>query len=240
MQLLLDVAVVDVEGHGARLVGAQHALDVLVAVVEVQREVVLPRLPRRQRVALALAAEPGVDQQVGQPPRAHLQVAPGEAAARGDDRLALGNDGGDRLVDLGQRKRHLTPPRIGPLSSKTWSYRNFSRRDAEPQSKNRPITVRENRSQLPTRSDLEGKGLKRFLPALRLCVSARELFSNQGQVLSFAEREANHQARCYRPQTQVTSSTSATVANRRSVLAKTASTYSSGVPVTAWRGMTTW
>ena len=96
-ELVLHVPIVDVHCHGTRLRSADHALEILVAVVHVERDVVLARLPRREVAPFAVAAEPGVDQQMGELTRAPLQIAPGGAARGGDDRFAFGNRGRQSL-----------------------------------------------------------------------------------------------------------------------------------------------
>ena len=74
-QLLLDVAVVDVErGHPGQ-VGADHALDVFVAVVEVEPQVVLGRLVAGEALAPAVRAEALGVQVAGQPPGAVAELA---------------------------------------------------------------------------------------------------------------------------------------------------------------------
>jgi hypothetical protein len=40
-ELLVDVAVVHVHGHAARLERAEHAFEIFVAVVEIERDVIL-------------------------------------------------------------------------------------------------------------------------------------------------------------------------------------------------------
>src|SRR5581483_5147371 len=97
---------VDVERRDARLERAEHALDVLVAVVEVEREVVLAGLPRRELRALAPAPEAGVAQEVREPARAALNVAPREPAIAERDHLAVGDAIGDRVVDDAEIERH--------------------------------------------------------------------------------------------------------------------------------------
>ncbi len=106
-ELVLDVAIVDVEGDGARLRAADHRLEVLVAVVEIETDVILAGLPGRERGALAMAAEPRVGEQVREPPTADRELAPGQTSARGDDGLALGDRGGDGFVQIGEREGHL-------------------------------------------------------------------------------------------------------------------------------------
>ena len=63
-----DVAVVHVERGDPRLQRPEHALEVLVAVVEVDRQMVLTGLVSLERRPLDPAAEPLVDEVVGEPP----------------------------------------------------------------------------------------------------------------------------------------------------------------------------
>ena len=67
-QFARDVAVVDVERGDPRLERAEHALEVLVAVVEVDREVVLARLVSLELRPLDAASEALVDEVVREPP----------------------------------------------------------------------------------------------------------------------------------------------------------------------------
>ena len=101
-QLVFDVAVVDVERRDARLVRAEHALEVLVAVVEVETEVILARLPVAQRRALDPAAESAAAKIVREPPRAIGERAPGETAVAKDDALAIWDLRGDRFLNRGE------------------------------------------------------------------------------------------------------------------------------------------
>jgi hypothetical protein len=109
-QLLVDVAIVDVERRHPGLEGAEHALEILGAVVEVEREVVLTRFPRRQGVTLAVTAEPRGSEHVGQAAGALLQLPPRETAIRRHDRLAVGDRLGERFVDVSERKLHGRTP----------------------------------------------------------------------------------------------------------------------------------
>ncbi len=86
-QLLGDVAVVDVERRDTGLERAEHRLEVLVAVVQVDREVVLAALVAGELRPLGVHAEPGVDQVVGQAPRALGHVGPREPAVAEDEAL---------------------------------------------------------------------------------------------------------------------------------------------------------
>ena len=79
-QLCGDVPVVDVERGDARLERAEHRLEVLVAVVQVDPEVVLPALVAGQVGALDAAAQPVVDEHVGQPAGPLGDRSPGQPA----------------------------------------------------------------------------------------------------------------------------------------------------------------
>src|SRR5204862_4040607 len=105
-ELVLDVAVVDVEGGCPRLRAADHRLQVLVAVVEVETDVVLSRLPRGELGALPKAAEPRRGEHAREAPAAAREVSPRKTARRGDDRIALRNGRGDALVEVGEREGH--------------------------------------------------------------------------------------------------------------------------------------
>src|SRR5690606_27484663 len=74
-QLLVDVAVIDVQRSGARLVAAEHPLEVLVAVVEVDREVVLAGLVAGELAALAMRAEPARAEKIREAPAPLLHLA---------------------------------------------------------------------------------------------------------------------------------------------------------------------
>ena len=80
LQLLAHVAVVDVERGHAGPVGAQHPFEILVAVVQRQGDVVLPRLPARQVGPLAVHAQAAAVQVGGETAGALLQVGVGQAA----------------------------------------------------------------------------------------------------------------------------------------------------------------
>jgi hypothetical protein len=83
-----------------------HGLEVLVAVVEVQRHVVLARLVAGEVLALGVQPEAAVEEGVGEAsgPLGELRVGPGAIAP--DDRRSVGVRSGDRFVDLGQVERH--------------------------------------------------------------------------------------------------------------------------------------
>ena len=103
-QLVVDVAVVDVEGCDAREVRAQHALEVLRAVEHVDAEVVLSGLVVLELGALAAAAEAVRVEDVGEPTGALGDLGVGEAARGGDDALPVGVARCDGL--LGESEIH--------------------------------------------------------------------------------------------------------------------------------------
>ncbi len=82
-QLVGDVAVVDVERGDPRLERAEHRLEVLVAVVQVDAEVVLPALVVGQVGTLDVAPEALAEEVVGQPPGALGDLSPRSAGGRG-------------------------------------------------------------------------------------------------------------------------------------------------------------
>jgi len=98
-QLVGDVAVVDVDRRAAGLGGAHHALEVLVAVVEVEGDVIVGRGPARVVRGLGVDAEPMVGEDGRQPAGPVRDIGPGEAAIPPDDALALRHGGRDRLVE---------------------------------------------------------------------------------------------------------------------------------------------
>ena len=101
-KLLGDVPVVDVDADRPGLGGAQEGLQVLVAVVEVEGDVVVRRLPALTCRERPVRAEPGFAQHGGEPPAAVGDVAPAEATVAPHQALALGDLGRDRLVQRRQ------------------------------------------------------------------------------------------------------------------------------------------
>ena len=114
-EFLLHVAVVHVERRHPGLVGAEHALEVLVAVVEVEPQVVLAGLPALEGVALGVGPEPVVGEHVGEPAGALGQLGVGEALVAPDDGLVVGDGGGDGLVDAGEVELHGVPLGVAAL-----------------------------------------------------------------------------------------------------------------------------
>ena len=105
-QLLADVAVVDVERRDAGPVRAEHGLEVLVAVVEGERDVVLARLPSRQPLALVVRPQPAAVQVGGQAARPLGQLRVGEAPVAPDDALPVGYRLDQGVEGLGQVELH--------------------------------------------------------------------------------------------------------------------------------------
>ena len=101
-QFIRDVAVVHVERGDPRLQGTEHALEVFVAVVEVDRQVVLTGLVSLESRSFDPAAEPLDDEVVGEPARPVGHVSPREPPIAEHQALVVGTCGRDRLVDVGE------------------------------------------------------------------------------------------------------------------------------------------
>ena len=112
-ELVVDVAVVHVEGRDARAVGAKHRLEVLGRVEETESHVVLARLVVLERGPLDPAPEAVRVEHARQPAGVLRQATVGQASRRGDDRLAVGVGRGERLED--EREVHA-----GQRSKKPW------------------------------------------------------------------------------------------------------------------------
>ncbi len=108
-EFFFDVPVVHVERRHPGLVGAQHALEVFVAVVQVQTEMVLPRLPSRQLGALGMNGESVIDQHVGQTTRTLGQLGEGEASVTPHHSLPVGHGGGHCLIHGAKVELHVCP-----------------------------------------------------------------------------------------------------------------------------------
>ena len=126
-EFLLHVAVIDVERRNPRLVGAQHPLQVLVAVVEIQRQVVLPGLPTRQPCAFLATAEAVDAQHVGQASAAVGDRSPVEAAVAEDQAVPIRDALRDGLVDVGQIKHGSLPDSAPPAPATERSKRRGSK-----------------------------------------------------------------------------------------------------------------
>ena len=92
-ELLVDVAVVHVEGRHASAIGPEHPLQVLVPVQQIETDVVLARLVIGEAGALAPAAEAVRAEHVGESRRALGNGRVGEPARTRDDALAVGVGG---------------------------------------------------------------------------------------------------------------------------------------------------
>ncbi len=101
-EFLFDVPVVDVERRHSRLVTAEHAFEVFVAVEQIQRELVLSRLPALERGAWRSHAEPARHQVVGEPPRAIVELAERDASIAKHDRFLIRKRGRNGFADCPQ------------------------------------------------------------------------------------------------------------------------------------------
>ena len=117
LELLGHVAVVDVERREACLVRAEHAFDVLVAVVQVERQVVLTAqvvVEHRGAVgrrAFGHGAESPVDQGVRESTGPVADLGVGEASVAEDDALPIGHGRLDGLVHLSEVElQDVIPP----------------------------------------------------------------------------------------------------------------------------------
>src|SRR5579862_4923368 len=89
-ELVLDIAIVHVERRHACLVRSNHAFEVFIAVVEVETQMILPRLEALQRGTFLLAAKRVCPQHIGKTARALRKLPPGDAAIAKDDALRSG------------------------------------------------------------------------------------------------------------------------------------------------------
>ena len=99
-QLLDDVAVVDVDRHGARLEATEHRLDPLGAVERVDADVLAG-----QHADVAEVVRDAV--------RPLVELAVGEAAVAGDERDAVGRGVGDGFEQVGEVELHAPTLPIG-------------------------------------------------------------------------------------------------------------------------------
>ncbi len=102
LQFLGDVAVVDVQRPDPGLERPEHRLEVLVAVVQVDRQVVLPALVVGELGPFDVAAEPATEQVVRQPPGAFGDVGPGQPDVAEHETFRVGTRVADRLEDFGK------------------------------------------------------------------------------------------------------------------------------------------
>ena len=111
LEFLVDVAVIDIERRGPGLEGAEHPFEILVAVVEIEPDVVLARLPAKEPPAIRTLTEMVAAQYVGQSPGAVGDLRPAEATVAEEEALAIGNGGGDGLV-YGRQIQHRLVRRV--------------------------------------------------------------------------------------------------------------------------------
>ena len=107
-QLLVHVAVVDVERRQPRLERAEHAFQVLVAVVEIEAQVVLARLEVLERVATRVAAVAPHRKEMRETIRALLKLPIGQAPVAKDDGVAVGNGVGNGVEYGSQIEVHAS------------------------------------------------------------------------------------------------------------------------------------
>jgi hypothetical protein len=126
-EFIAGVAVVDVERRHPGLVGAEHALQVLRAVVEVEGEMVVGRLPRRGRRVPPPEAVPV--EQVGEAAGPVGGLGPGPSPAPPHHAVAVGDGGGDGLVEVRQVELHDVHPffRTRPRRGRPWPWRPTAR-----------------------------------------------------------------------------------------------------------------
>ncbi len=101
-ELVGHVPVVDVDGGAPGLGSAEHALEVLVAVVKVERHLVVGRLPRRPVRQPAMGAEAGLDEHLRQASGPVGDLRPGQSTIPPHDAVPIGDGRGDGLVEGGQ------------------------------------------------------------------------------------------------------------------------------------------
>jgi hypothetical protein len=101
-QLVLDVAVVDVERRHPGPEGAEHRLQVLVAVVEVDAEVVLARLVAGEAAPIGHRAQPPGPQVGGEPAAAVRHLGEGDADVPPDETGSVRVHPGHRVEHRGQ------------------------------------------------------------------------------------------------------------------------------------------
>src|SRR5262249_60800501 len=99
-------AVVHVDEGGARLQRAVHRFDPLGAVVEVERDVILPGLPGLETPALGVAAEAEAAERARDPPAARGEVGVPDDAASPHHGPAAGDLIGDALLDEPEVHEH--------------------------------------------------------------------------------------------------------------------------------------
>jgi hypothetical protein len=89
-------------GSHPRAVAADHRLEKLVAVAQVDAEVVLARFVAGERVALGVAAESDRRQVVREPVHSRVDVGVAEPLVAPDQERVVGNRPRDRAEHIGQ------------------------------------------------------------------------------------------------------------------------------------------
>ena len=101
-KFFFDVAIIDVERYAAGLECPQHAFEILIAVIEIQADVILARLPVGQHIAFGVTPQAGGVEHGCETPSAVGDFAPRKAAIAEDDALVVREYLGDRFVESGQ------------------------------------------------------------------------------------------------------------------------------------------
>ena len=106
VQLIGDVAIVDVHERSTRLPRPVHRLDPLVAVVAVDGDVVVARLPRLEVRSLATTAEAEAQEGAAELARARGEVRVGEDTVPPHEGLPVGHVAPEQLLDGGEVHEH--------------------------------------------------------------------------------------------------------------------------------------
>ena len=107
-QLFLDVAIAGVERSHPSAVAADHRLEILVAVAQVDGEVVLARFVPGERVALGVAAESDRRQVVREPVDPGVDVGIAEMPVTPGQERLVGDRPGDGAEHVGKVEGHVT------------------------------------------------------------------------------------------------------------------------------------
>jgi hypothetical protein len=98
----LDVAVIHVERRHARLVPADHPFEIFVAVEQIERQLILPRLPAIQLRARLFYTQTKRDQIVRKAPRPFVQLAERDSSIAKHDRFFVRKSRRDGFVDCAE------------------------------------------------------------------------------------------------------------------------------------------
>ena len=101
MQLFGNVSVIDIEWSNTRLPRTQHRLEVLIAIVEIDGEMILPGLPAVNLFSLGMTAEALRCKVIGQLARTQIDVIPGESLVSKDETFLVWSCGSYGLQDFG-------------------------------------------------------------------------------------------------------------------------------------------